>query len=172
MGKMTINGMARRIAGLTEDPDKSAALADYLGIQPNGIIHTYGDCYKVIQSGEEYLVCKGEDEADREAYESVRNVIDDCGYAVVNGWEQFIDWDFFDEDIQSFYTSYCEDIALEPDDEFGNRLGFFVAGFAPFGLVVLVLLIVGFLRAGEAGRSAQVSLATGPSIHANLATPE
>ena len=122
MGKMTVNGIARRIAGLTEDPDKSAALAEYLGISPNGIIHTYGNCYKVIANSQEYLVCKGEDEADDAAYESVKNVLDDCGYGVVTGFENFINWSYFNDDRLAYWKSYCEDISLEQDDEFGTRL--------------------------------------------------
>lgn len=124
MGKMTINGMARRIAGMTEDPDKSAALAEYLGIQPNGIMHTYGNVYKVIASDDEYIVCKDETEADDMAYESVKYVLDDCGYSVVNGFESFVNWSYFDDDRLAYWKSYCEDIANEPDDEFANRLIF------------------------------------------------
>lgn len=93
MGKMTVNGMARRIAGLTEDPDKTAALAEYLGITPNEIIHLHDSVYKVIASGDEYVVCKDDAEADRLAYESVKNVLDECGYYVVKGFEKFDDED-------------------------------------------------------------------------------
>lgn len=117
-----VSSIAIRVAGIGEDTDKVRALAGFLGVSVDAIEHVYGMVYKCDEDGAEYMVCKGDDEADAQAIESVQNTIEDCGYKCVNGWERFIDTDFFDDDRREYWRGYCEDISNEGDAQYGTRL--------------------------------------------------
>ena len=100
-----------------------AALADYLGIEEGDITKsTYGEHYFETPSDGEYLVYDNEEDAQDAAIESVENTLEDCGIEVVNGWENFINTDYFDYDRQNYWDDYARDISREDDKKFGNRL--------------------------------------------------
>lgn len=120
--KKYVSSIAIRIAGIDEDVDKVQALASFLGEETDSIEHQYGMVYKSLEDDTEYMVCKGDDEAESEAIKSVESTIEDCGYQCVNGWENFINLDYFDEDRRQYWRDYCYDIKNENDNKFGNRL--------------------------------------------------
>lgn len=75
---------------------------------------------------EDYLVLENEEEADNEAIECIKNIIDDCGISCIQNinLDRFVDEDYFRNIFEESYYSYAEDIANEPaeSDEFENRL--------------------------------------------------
>jgi hypothetical protein len=69
----------------------------------------------------EYLVLN-EEEREQYAYDSVKNFIEDCGAQYINGYENFIDENYFDDMLYESEKDYCINIAQESDDKFENRL--------------------------------------------------
>lgn len=80
----------------------------------------YGDCYSC--NGAEYLVYDSYEYATSEAIQSAKDIIEDCGYTCVNGWEDYVDEEWFEEAIREMNESYAEDIESEGDFTFDNRL--------------------------------------------------
>lgn len=113
--------MINRIADeiINDYDEKIQALADFLEVDPSEISERYKNCYGY--ENKEYLVFT-EDEAYDFAYEDVKNLIEDCGMECINGYERFIDWDYFYDDMKENYKSYCVNIKEESDNKFDNRL--------------------------------------------------
>lgn len=84
------------------------------------IDHEYDNCYSL--SGEEFLIFDDYDEAKSAAIDSAKEIIDDCGYECVNGWEDYVDEEWFKDAIRESFESYAEDIEEEFDSTYGNRL--------------------------------------------------
>jgi len=108
-----------------DDMLKAKALAEYLGVDVEDIENTGIDLYKV--DGDEYLVLTDE-EATEKAEEEIQNVFDDLGLdSFTDSFKEWImnncvstgkvyDW------MLDSYRSYVDDIELENDYTFGNRL--------------------------------------------------
>ena len=85
-----------------------------------GMDNNYGDYYEC--DGGEYLVFDDEDAADVAAEESVAQLIDDIGFTGIQGWEDFVQEDWFEDAMRESFESYAEDIASEDSDKFESRL--------------------------------------------------
>lgn len=81
----------------------------------------YGSGVEVEIGNQEWLFLD-DTEADMEAERSIQDLIDDVGVTYINGWEDFIDSDFFDDAMEESHRFYAEDIANESSREFENRL--------------------------------------------------
>ena len=54
--------------------------------------------------------------------EVVIELIDDIGYTSINGWEDYVDEDIFEQAMQESNEFYCDDIASESSAIYGSRL--------------------------------------------------
>lgn len=70
----------------------------------------------------EFWVFDDHDEAEEKAVEQVKDLLDDIGYTSIEGWEDYVDEEWFEEAMRESYDSYAEDIENEGSDEFENRL--------------------------------------------------
>lgn len=101
--------------------EKKEALAKYLGCEVDEIEDGYDD--NIFEYGnEEYLVCDDYDDAYNMAVESVYNLLDMEGFTFVNGWENYVDDDWFGDAQRESAEFYVEDIENENDDTYENRL--------------------------------------------------
>ena len=116
-----VNKIAKRIVADVDDCRE--ALADYLGVEVEEVTPTsYSEhCFTTAHDGE-YAVYEDYESANDAAIESVENLLEECGVECVNGWENFINTDYFDYDRQNYWDDYARDIAREDDEKFGNRL--------------------------------------------------
>lgn len=115
-----INKIARKITASTED--KIQVLKNYLELddeQSEDIQNEYDEVYSY--EGMEYLILTDE-QADDKCYEEIQYLIDDVGPDAINGYENFIDEHYFDDEQQQSVQNYCYDISNEKDKDFGNRL--------------------------------------------------
>lgn len=105
---------------LEEIENRKRVLADYLNIDINQVKKlSYGDYYEA--DDKEYLIYN-ENEAYDAAIESVKSIIEDCGVQCINGYENYIQEDYFEEQQQNGNKNYCEDIKQESDSNYENRL--------------------------------------------------
>ena len=104
---------------------KAKALADYLKIPVEKVKVSE---YDTFQTPDGEFTVMTEDEADDALYDDVENLIYDLG---IEGFsEDFRDWiienaldqSWFEEAEHESNLYYAEDIKLEDDDEYGNRL--------------------------------------------------
>ncbi len=114
-----IDRIAKRIAADAGD-ECLEAVADYLGVEPDEVVSSGDHEYRSDEM--EFLVYDDEEKATNAAIESVENTIEECGVECVNGWENFIDTDYFDYDRREYWRDYANDIYSEDDDIFENRL--------------------------------------------------
>lgn len=83
----------------------------------NSFNYPYYEC-----NGNEYLVYDDESEAYSAAVESVTDLIDDTGFTSILGWEDYVEDGWFKEAMMEMEESYAEDIELEGDNTYDNRL--------------------------------------------------
>ena len=69
-----------------------------------------------------YYIFDDYDEAEEAAKEYVKDIIDDIGYSSINGWEDYVDEDPFEDAMRESYESYAEDIESEGSRFYENRL--------------------------------------------------
>ena len=101
--------------------EKKEALAKYLECEVDDIQDGYRD--DVFEYGkQEYLVCDDYDDAYEQAVKSVENLIDDIGFTFINGWENYVDDDWFSDAQRESAESYIQDIEDENDSTYENRL--------------------------------------------------
>lgn len=81
----------------------------------------YGSGVEVEIGNQEWLFLD-DTEADMEAERSIQDLIDDVGVTSINGWENYIDSDFFDDAMEESNRFYAENIANERSRRFENRL--------------------------------------------------
>lgn len=106
------------------DDDKIVALAKHLELSPEeaelSIKLLDGNRYTVGK--DTWLVCTNM-EADNEAKDSIINTIDDIGISNFNiNISDFINEGWFKDALEESYESYAQDIKIEDDDTYGNRL--------------------------------------------------
>ena len=99
--------------------DRDVALANFLGCDVNEISHKNDNYYSY--DDQEYLVLTADEAYDR-AIDYVKDLIDDCGIDCINGYEQYVDENYFDEMQENYYKEYCNDIKHESSNRFENRL--------------------------------------------------
>ena len=73
-------------------------------------------------NGSEYYVFDDYDDAEEAAKQDVINLIEDVGYATIQGWEDYVDEDIFEQAMQESNEFYCDDIASESSAFYGSRL--------------------------------------------------
>lgn len=101
--------------------EKKEALAKYLECEVDDIQDGYRD--DVFEYGsQEYLVCDDYDDAYEQAVEGVENLIDDAGFTFINGWEWYVEDDWFNDAQRESAEFYVQDIEDENDDTYENRL--------------------------------------------------
>ena len=84
------------------------------------VTRNFGDYYEC--GSLEYYVFDDYDEAYEAAKNEVINLIDDVGVTSINGWENYIDSDWFEDAMKEYYESYCYDIENEGSSIYDNRL--------------------------------------------------
>ncbi len=94
-----------------------AEVATAFQVEAQSWSNNYFEC-----NDSEYYVFDNYDDAEEEAKQDVINLIDDIGYSGINGWEDYVDEDWFEEAMRESYEAYAEDIENESDDTYGNRL--------------------------------------------------
>lgn len=99
---------------------KIKELAEFLNVNKNKISKGYMKNLFSVED-KEYLVLN-EEEREQYAYDSVKNFIDEVGAQHINGYENFIDEDYFYDMMNESYDDYCRVILNESDDKFENRL--------------------------------------------------
>lgn len=131
--------------------DKEAALfmycveddyGDYLsGLEANGYEEadreTYADAMQSLYDeytirniigglyecgSKEYYVFDDYDDAYNEAVRDCEDLIDDMGPDGVNGFEAYVDTEWFEDAMKESYEYYCQDIESESSSGFQNRL--------------------------------------------------
>jgi hypothetical protein len=90
-------------------------LTDYYAVDKE-----YGNVYEIDH--EEYAVYDDEDEAEQDAIEQTKDIIEDVGFMSVNGWEDYVEETWFEDALRESFESYTEDIANETSYEYENRL--------------------------------------------------
>ena len=70
----------------------------------------------------EFYVFDDYDDAEEAAKQDVIEIIDDVGYTCINGWEDYVNEDIFEEAMQESNEFYCDDIADESSSEYESRL--------------------------------------------------
>ena len=101
--------------------EKKEALAKYLECEVDEIEDGYDDDH-FEYGNEEYLVCDDDNDAYDKAVESVYNLLDVEGFTFVNGWENYVNDDWFEDAQRESAEFYVEDIENENDDTYENRL--------------------------------------------------
>ena len=101
--------------------EKIEALAKYLGCEVEDIMQGYDDDH-FEYGNEEYLVCDDYDTAYDLAVEYTEDLLDDIGFTSINGWEQFVDADWFEDAFREMEEVYVNDIESESDSTYENRL--------------------------------------------------
>ena len=107
------------------EADNVAALADYMGVQPDEVKELDLDLYGIPMyevEGEEWAVTDDYDLCETAAKEDVANLIDELGIESLNwynmgGMENYLDADWFEQAREESNESYAQDIH---DSEF-NR---------------------------------------------------
>ena len=127
MMKIILAKRLKRIAEELEESSRKAALANFLGVEPDDIQDGY-DEYHFDVPGEGEFAVYTDDEADNEFARQMEEFIDEMGISGFskNFQEQikssYLNENWFCEALEELDMGYCEDIASEPDGEFGNRL--------------------------------------------------
>lgn len=91
-------------------------VANTFYINSNGI-SGYMEC-----NGSDYYIFDDYDDAEETAKQEVIELIDDIGYTSINGWEDYVDEDIFEQAMQEYNESYCDDIASEGSLIYSSRL--------------------------------------------------
>lgn len=114
------------------EADNVAALADYMGVQPDEVKELSWDYYGIPMyevEGEEWAVTDDYDLCETAAKEDVAGLIDELGiesliWDNMGGLENYLDAGWFEEAMREYYQSYAEDIESESalSDEYENRL--------------------------------------------------
>ena len=105
---------------------KVVALAKHLNLHNCDSIEGSGNHYSAGEGS--FIVCKGEDEADEQALECIEQLYDDMGMELFSKATQeqllheLVDGSWFDEALRESNEVYAQDIELEGDDKFVNRL--------------------------------------------------
>ena len=69
-----------------------------------------------------YWIFDDYDEAKEMAIRYVQDLIADIGFTEINGWENFVDTEWFADAMRESYESYAYDIDSESDSTYGTRL--------------------------------------------------
>ena len=117
---MDINKIAKKIVANMNADEIIVKLSECFETSIDNVKHIYNDIYEV--DGKEYLVCENQSDAYDRAIDYVKDLIDDCGIDCINGYEQYVDENYFDEMQENYYKEYCNDIKHESDSNYENRL--------------------------------------------------
>lgn len=97
--------------------DAIAEVATAFQVETQSWSNNYFEC-----NDSEYYVFDDYDEAEEAAKQYVIDLIDDIGYSGINGWEDFVDEDIFEQAMQESNEFYCDDIAYESSSIYESRL--------------------------------------------------
>lgn len=104
-----------------EDPDSVSLEDAFEEVATRFYVNSeYDSVYEC--DGMEFFVFDDYDDAEEAAKQDVIELIDDCGYSCINGWEDYVKEDIFEEAMQESNEFYCDDIADESSSEYESRL--------------------------------------------------
>lgn len=105
-----------------EADDEEGTLDDALANVANTfyVDNDYKEHYSC--NGFDCMIFDDYDLAEEVAKQYVVDIIDDIGYSSINGWEDYVDEDIFEDAMRESNEFYCEDIASESSPTYESRL--------------------------------------------------